>query len=319
MVKIESQVGTAKVKKEIIDQPNMEQKVVDLMEIFGEQDRNLTWVSPYCDKVKFNHVKAAETLKCEWIFLKKINGINRHWTRIGSDLNAATHVNKHLERLGFPHIVPEIGNDYYTAKAKGFKETFVHPGYLGTLNKEQKKILLENIAYEPGNKGSRKNRKPKPVKFVKRQVKRKIAYSRDDSIRPVKKPRLTSSSLATSILSTASSAGCSVEDLQNEGFQLLQRLSTWIIKVSEALRSPTASLRTEKTNFKPTVGKKQKKKKTKMSNGGGISRPGSAFLEQDGEYDVEEEEEEGTSSSEETEEEEEETTTTTAKVKREKI
>jgi len=189
-----------------------EQNGKTFTEAFGEIDNKLIHVSDLSPMIKFNHVKAARDRKCEWIFLKKLNGINRHWTRIGSDLNAICRVNHHLMALGYDPICPEIGTDYEKAKAKGYKETFVHPGFLNTLTKDQKVILLENMSYEPKN--AKKGRA-----FG---VPKKRKYETDIPIIPNKKQK-------------TSSAKRQLLALRNEGYEIFQNLSTWMHKVSAAL------------------------------------------------------------------------------------
>jgi len=230
--------------------------------VFGRLDHRLNHRSKYSDKIKFNHVKAANHMKCEWIFLKKIDGVNRHWTRIGSDLNLVCHVNNRLLSLGFDALVPEVGTDYIRAKEQGFAETFIHPGFLDTLNKDQKKQLLDGCALLPAH-----DHKGRPTHLEKRKKSKQKVSKKSQSYKPKVKLERTDDTVVEnmqqSMMQIPKISSSAVKNmpklsrenqlimlnLQTEGYDLFQQFSIWLQKITKATETKDMILQSNLMNL----------------------------------------------------------------------
>jgi len=205
-----------------------QKKRQEKMRILFTKD-GVTFKSELCEDVRFNVLRAINDFKCEWIFTKKIEGKTRQYSRIGSDLNLICHVNSRLKVAGLKAIMPKVGTDYEAAKAKHFKECFLHPEFLEQLNVGQTKLIHDKIkcplVEAPGKKRKRKDENLTPSKRVK--------ITSVPGVRMKKEVATAPSSVSRSNSNTFPER--SLLGLQNEGFELLQSLSTWMMKVSDAI------------------------------------------------------------------------------------
>lgn len=231
-----------------------QKKRQEKMRILFTKDGKAILRSPLCLDARFNYMKAINDFKCEWIYTKKIEGKTRNFTCSGSDLKLLCLVNARMKEEGVPLSLPEVGSSYEAAKKKGFQETFLHPDFLEPLNVGQTKLInaeMQNVPAETlREKGKKRKREEEEVEEGQESelASKRVKVTPVSGMETPKKKKIASPSPVLHTLSSAtptaavaatqglnSSQQRSLLNLQNEGFELLQNLSTWMMKVSDAI------------------------------------------------------------------------------------